>query len=466
MFTFRQKIALTFAGFFFLFVLLLSFYAYYFVNQLAERAMNDRASELISRIKDAETNEQLVARLKAQKGIIFFRVGVISNDYKVLYDSHVKNLLGTEFDPEFIISHPEVEKAFQIGKGFLEGYSQLFHQQFTYFAKAFDFQRKTYVLRLAFPSQYIQEVTENVKLVFILTATLVLLAFSFITWLIINHLTKPIHQIISAIKPYQEGTVDLIPPISLTSQNASTEFCNLAKTMNSLSLRIRNQISAQKEFIANASHELKTPITIIKGFSETLHDNPQLPENVIQEITGKMVKNCNRMTSLIKDLLLLSDVENPIHFHREACNLANLCQHCADIVQEIYPEADIQIEKMENKIEILGDKNLLELALVNLIENAAKYSNKPASIYLQVKQNQEKILLSVVDQGIGIPPSDLERIFDRFFTVDKARSRKMGGSGLGLSIAQTIVKKHGGVIDVVSKIEKGTTFTIQFPLKN
>ena len=129
----------------------------------------------------------------------------------------------------------------------------------------------------------------------------------------------------------------------------------------------------------------------------------------------------------------------------------------------VFPEAQIQIEAPEEDVYLTAEISLLELAVMNLFENAAKYSPKPARIQITISQQAEYIIIAVADQGIGIPVEDQEQIFERFYTVDKAHSQKMGGSGLGLSIVKTIVEKHGGTISLMSTPGKGSTFTMIFP---
>lgn len=222
----------------------------------------------------------------------------------------------------------------------------------------------------------------------------------------------------------------------------------------------------RRDFIANASHELKTPITIIHGFAEALHDNPTLPLEVRTEVTAKIVRNCQRMGLLIKDLLTLADVENIPTSRLIHCNIDTLIDRCCAFLLEAFPDTEIRIEKNQADSILIGDPSLLELAIMNLLENASKYSSKPAKINIKITSSDEQVKIAISDRGIGIPLSDQEHIFDRFYTVDKAHSQKMGGSGLGLSIVKTIIEKHFGTISLFSEIGKGTTFTIVLPKRS
>lgn len=219
-----------------------------------------------------------------------------------------------------------------------------------------------------------------------------------------------------------------------------------------------------KDFVANASHELRTPITIIKGFAETLQDLPELPRDMVIDITEKIVRNCQRMDTLVKNLLILADLENLPDTRFQECDLITLAETCRQAVCSIYESAQINIEKNKESIVVAADPDILELAIINLLDNAAKYSNPPAQITIQCIQERDEAKMVISDKGIGIPPADLEHIFERFYTVDKARSRRLGGAGLGLSIVRTIIERHHGTISVTSTVGVGTTFTICLPL--
>ncbi len=582
MFSFRQKILIGYVVSFFVFTTITFPLVTNIVRTIAAKAMEDRADELIGKIQSAPNNDALIRRLKEQQHLIFLGVSVITNDRRLLYDSHTKRLLGPRFSQEYIVDHPEVIEAFEHGIGYNEDYSELLEQKFSYFAKSFDFHGKPYVIRTAFPYKYFNDLTRDCEIGFLVLTTAILLLFSMLTWLIINHFTRPIQEIINAVSPYQEGKQTTIPEIQLKSANSEDEFSKLAMTLNSLSAKIQKHIDTltternekeaileslvegviaidnaldvtyvnemalklldtersklighnfgmveqpqgyallvgcqkqkkaltetltitkeggvkryldlvaapkgassgailviqdksshyklmemRKDFVANASHELKTPITIIRGFAEALHDHPDLPESTRIEVTRKIVKNCERMTTLIKDLLTLSDIENIPHSRLVECDLTQLIRGCCDTLHEIHADAQINMHvKSDMPMLLIADPSLMELAFMNLIENAAKYSKPPAMIDITLEKSEDKISVIISDKGIGIPDIDQEHIFDRFYTVDKAHSQKMGGSGLGLSIVQTVIHKHFGQISVRSKVGEGTTFTIILP---
>lgn len=217
-----------------------------------------------------------------------------------------------------------------------------------------------------------------------------------------------------------------------------------------------------RDFVANASHELRTPITIIRGFAETIQDLPEISEAMLAEFSDKIINNCERMDHLVKNLLTLADLDYLPKARLQECDLVGLADNCLQTLLSIHP--DIHAESLQNQEEIFvsGDPDLLELALMNLLENGVKYSEEKAFISVTVAELQDRVDVTVTDRGMGIPQEDLGQIFDRFFTVNKAHSRRLGGAGLGLSIVSTIVKKHEGRVQVASKVGKGTSFTLSF----
>lgn len=221
-----------------------------------------------------------------------------------------------------------------------------------------------------------------------------------------------------------------------------------------------------RDFVANASHELRTPITIIKGFAETINDLPEISEGMLMDFTEKIMRSCERMEGLVKNLLTLADLDYLPKAKMQECDLVGLIESCSQTLLSVYP--NIQIEALHNKEEIIvdGDPDLLELAVMNLLENAVKYSHQESKIVVTIEDLEGAVTLKIRDEGIGISKEDLESIFERFYTINKSHSRQMGGAGLGLSIVKTILSKHDANIDVSSLVGHGTTFTLTFQKAN
>jgi len=587
---FSQKITVSYFLLFFFFFLLLFPFVPKTVDLIMQNNMLQTEDALIKKMQQASNLDDMIDKLKEREFAVVHRMSIIDSEGHVLYDSHLERLTGKKASRSYTTAHPEVLEAFNSkkGEGYSEKYSVLFAENFAYVAKAFKFQSNKYVLRMAFPLKYVHHLSRKFEIGFMALASLVLILFGSMTWLVINHITRPIRKIIAQITPYQEGNIDHLPLIKVPPNTEKDEFFQLAATLNRLSERIGQQISSitkerdtkmsileslhegiisidhegdlsdinaaacyflklskqqlegksifelekqssnlviqtiaemfhdidstehnsvektlhldegymvvitmvpnkkmrgatlsirdstsqfqviqlGKQFVANASHELKTPITIVRGFAETLHDHPDLPIEQRQEITAKIERSCERMDTLIKSLLTLTEIENiPFEQFIERCDLYKITQNCIHFLNSVHTNAKTEIVPHENipkEFEILGHPDLIELTLFNFLNNAAKYCKEIPRIKIIFKRRGKHILLDIQDEGVGIPKKDLEHIFERFFRVDKARSRHMGGVGLGLAIAKTILDKHGAQISVQSSCGEGTTFTLIF----
>ncbi len=231
--------------------------------------------------------------------------------------------------------------------------------------------------------------------------------------------------------------------------------------------RTRRLEEVRRDFVANVSHELKTPITSIKGFVETLQDgaidNPEEAKRFLEIIA----RHTERLNAIVDDLLSLSVLEDDIDKRRlsfENVELQPLLISTAELAKMKADQKNISIEvTCEDNISAQINAALIEQAVLNLIDNAIKYSPNDSKIMVNSQKNGNEILIKVSDQGSGIPREHLSHIFERFYVVDKSRSRKLGGTGLGLSIVKHISQVHGGYITVESQINKGSTFTIHLP---
>ncbi|HHV54312.1 MAG TPA: hypothetical protein GXX55_02510, partial [Firmicutes bacterium] len=230
---------------------------------------------------------------------------------------------------------------------------------------------------------------------------------------------------------------------------------------------LRRLERVRKDFVTNVSHELRTPLTSVKGFVETLLDGAMNDPVTCRRFLEIINQQAERLVALVNDLLDLSRVESPdIPLRRQAINLNSLAQ---EVGLTLTPRAESQGLRLELDLEpnlppVWGDEELLRRLLLNLVDNAIKYT--PAGGRVTIRTRAERsggLTLAVADTGVGIPKRDLPRIFERFYRVDKARSRQLGGTGLGLAIVRHIVERHGATIDVQSEVGAGSTFTVHFP---
>lgn len=220
------------------------------------------------------------------------------------------------------------------------------------------------------------------------------------------------------------------------------------------------------EFVANVSHELKTPVTSVKGFAETLLDGALEDPQMAQQFVHIIYEEADRLHRLINDLLDLSRIESKhIPLHKESLNIVDMINNTLEKMKFKIEEEkqSINLQLPDEAIYVMADQDCIDQVFINLIDNAIKYTEDDGEIQLKLEEQNHFVTILVSDTGIGIPEEDLPRIFERFYRVDKGRSRRMGGTGLGLSIVKHIVEGHGGNVGVKSEVGKGTTFYFTLP---
>ncbi|MBT8341997.1 MAG: PAS domain-containing protein, partial [Desulfatitalea sp.] len=231
--------------------------------------------------------------------------------------------------------------------------------------------------------------------------------------------------------------------------------------------QLRRLETIRSDFAANVSHEIKTPLTAIQGFVETLCDGAVADPDEAQKFLQIIARHVKRLAAIVDDLMQLARLEQDEQRRRLHLKSDLLCAMLSAAEQLCRPKADeknitIQIN-CDQSLSAPIDADLMEQAAVNLIDNAIKYSAEGSSISVQAMAVDERIQIRFQDQGIGIAEKHLPRLFERFYRVDKARSRRVGGTGLGLSIVKHIVQAHEGTVTVESTLGKGSTFTIHLP---
>ncbi len=221
----------------------------------------------------------------------------------------------------------------------------------------------------------------------------------------------------------------------------------------------------RKDFVANVSHELRTPVTSIKGFSETLIDGAYKDESSLLSFLEIIQIETNRLEKLIEELLELSRVEQSgFEVDAQPTDMKAVVEYAIDMVQPGIEEKNMLIETSLEEVWVAGDANRLIQIMMNLLVNAITYSAAEKTIRVRLKGAGNQAIIEIEDEGIGIAPSEINRLFERFYRVDKARSRNSGGTGLGLSIVKHLVEAHHGKIEVRSTPGKGSIFTLYLPL--
>lgn len=249
----------------------------------------------------------------------------------------------------------------------------------------------------------------------------------------------------------------------IDTRRVDVELAELAHVLNAMFDRLEAAFERQRRFTADASHELRTPLSILRANAELALAQTRPPDEYRQTIEA-CLRAANRMSSLVQGLLTLAraDVGNP-GMRFQPVQLDQVIAECVTSFQPLARGKDLMLTADLAPVVVNGDPESLRQLLNNLLGNAIKYTQSEGKIHVELKALSGDALLTVADTGMGIPPADRERIFERFFRVDKARMRASGGAGLGLAICKAITETHGGMIDFETRQDQGTIFRVRLP---
>lgn len=277
------------------------------------------------------------------------------------------------------------------------------------------------------------------------------------TYWFTSRLTAPIQQMVNTMREIDRS--GKLRQIDMGNRDESAELQQLIRAFNQMIERLDRTFARQKQFVADASHELKTPLTVISSYAGMLKRWGRDDENVRDEAIDAIAKEATRLQSLTKSMLTLAEAEQEDWLKLEMFDVVQVVDELATMLQTTF-QRPIRVKALSKVVRMMGDKDKIRQLLVILLDNAIKYSKEPIDISITLMKNIVKI--EVKDKGMGIPEKEIPHLFERFYRVDGARSRSTGGVGLGLSIAKRIVDLHEGKIDVFSLPELGTTITLQF----
>lgn len=306
----------------------------------------------------------------------------------------------------------------------------------------------------------IHEMIFRITTLFIITAVITI----FVTIIAIIFLSRRLTRPLLAIKEETEKIAQ--GDLSLTlDMKGDDEISSLAASIQQLADDLDFMKKERNEFLAAVAHELRTPLTFIRGYADIASRNT-IQEKERREYLTIIKEETSRITHLVEDLMTLAQIEqNEFQIHKEPILICELIDLVSAKSIPILSQKNITLRTICKKdISADIDAVRMEQVLMNLVMNAYKYSPDDSTITIQVTTLDEQLNVSIQDEGEGIPKQDIRHIFDRFYRVDKSRTRTTGGSGLGLAIVQDIVKLHQGNISVASEIGKGTTFMIEIPL--
>ncbi len=312
-------------------------------------------------------------------------------------------------------------------------------------------------------SASIQDVKDSVASIraqLLLIIAVVAVGIIVVASLTAKSITRPITELTRIIRRMSRGEWNLRAKVE-----GKTEVDELGRSFNDMSERLEHTERFRSEFVSNASHEIKTPLASMKILIESLLCQDQLDECVTREFLGDVNKEIDRLSTVVSDLLEMVRLDqNEDTFRPARTDLSELCEVAVKRIRPIAEQKGIRLQTALPSLFAEVDPVKMEQVIFNLIDNAVKYTDGSGTVTVSLALDGDTAVIGVKDEGIGIPEKDIPHIFERFYRVDKARSRDTGGTGLGLSIVERIVRQHGGSIEVHSRENQGTAFYVRLPL--
>lgn len=369
------------------------------------------------------------------------RITVISAEGRVLFDSNA--------DADAMENHetrPEIQAAFETGEGSGTRLSETLDKNLFYYAVRLD---NGAVMRIAREADSFLAVFQNMLPTVLGVSALLFLLCIFLA----NYFTK------SLVEPIEKMAENLSGP---KTEAVYRELAPFVATIRQQHEDILKSAKMRQEFTANVSHELKTPLTAISGYAELIEHGMAGREDTVR-FAREIHKNASRLLTLINDIIQLSQLdEGSRAVEYTDVDLYRMAADCIDMLKLNAEKQDVTMKLLGKPSIVFADRQQMEELLYNLCDNAIRYNNRGGSVTITVNTEGGNVILSVKDTGIGIPGEHQQRIFERFYRVDKSRSKATGGTGLGLAIVKHIVSQHGAQLSLESQAGKGTEIRVVF----
>jgi len=420
----------------------------------------------------AKPDSSVIDALADQLGDdIHARVTVINPEGVVLGDSYESGEALRRMDNH--LSRPEVREALATGMGVSTRLSDTVGLRMLNLAlpiRAFQADSRVLgIVRLSLPLTEIEARHHDLRRLLAAALGGAFLFSLVLSYVVARGVTRPLADMVAAAQRMARG--EFHERIRVTS---TAEVAHLAAILNQMAASLQETFQnlhrleqVRKDFVANVSHELRTPLTAIRGYVEALQDGGKDQPEQLDRFLEIIKANAERLNLIIIDLLLLSKIESgQIPLMQEPVALAGLIDRTVGLLRHLIEQNQhaVVMNIPPGMPPVLGDEERLGQVFSNLLDNAIKYTPEKGTITISAVADEKFVEVSVADTGIGIPPQDLPRIFERFYRVDKARSRELGGTGLGLSIVKHLVEGHGGTVFVESLPGKGARFVVRLPL--
>jgi two-component system phosphate regulon sensor histidine kinase PhoR len=426
-----------------------------------------QAEFVIRTLVELDSAEYLHLQQYAQSANL--RLTLIDTKGKVIFESDLP--YDKLSSVENHLHRPEIQQALRDNTGTSTRHSTTLNIEMLYLAKKITepFHLETgfhdaAIIRLGVPLTQVNEIMDDIRSKIAIVSFIVLLIVIGIAMIVSKRIAHPIKEMAKIAGEIQSGNLD-----KRITVRSNDEFGKLAESLNNMVDKLNEDIAklrklerVRSEFLGNVSHELRTPIFAIQGMLETLLNGALDDNEASKDFVERALSNTQRLNALLGDLIEISRIESgemKMSFRYFSLN---------ELLEEVVSELKLPAEKrnislkLETQIEspeVYGDKDRLKQALINLIDNAIKY-NKPNGVVTVAYSLQDKLAVVMVkDTGVGIEQEHLPRIFERFYRIDKERSREAGGTGLGLAIVKHIIEAHGSKVEVQSEMGKGSTFS-------
>lgn len=423
-------------------VLTLLFALYVFYGLFKKQVMNDLtedawAFKAIHAFEDVEHIHPDVYSLKTES----LRITVVDTDGTVLFDTDADSS-----EMENHLNRPEIQEAFAYGQASVSRVSETMSKTLFYYALRLD---NGTVMRVSRVADSFFAVFRNILPSAIGVCIILFMICIFLSKFFTRSLVEPIEEMAGNLSepgvevPYKE----LVPFMATIRQQHED---------------ILKNAQMRQEFTANVSHELKTPLTAISGYAELI-EHGMAGKETAARFAGEIHKNAARLLTLINDIIQLSQLDGgKRHMEYVTLDLYALAEECVNMLELNAQKHNVTMRVVGQRSQVYADRQLMEELVYNLCDNAIRYNNRGGQVTVTVDQQDGHTFLKVKDTGIGISRENQERVFERFYRVDKSRSKETGGTGLGLAIVKHIVSQHGAKISMESEVGKGTEIRVDF----
>src|ERR1051326_813994 len=418
------------------------------------------------------SDTSMYTHLQAYSRSANLRLTLIEASGKVIFESDLPHEKLAAMENH--LQRPEVQEALRNGTGTNTRHSATINIEMLYLAKRVDdpFPPETgfgtaAIVRLGIPLTQVNELMNDIQSKILISGVLVIALVAGVTVVVSKRLTRPIKEMASIAEEIRNGDLEK----RIASPQKKDEFGTLAASLNSMVDKLNEDITKLKklervrsEFLGNVSHELRTPIFAIQGMIETLLQGAIDDKEVNRDFLQRALHNTQNLNTLLGDLIEISRIESgemkmSFRYFPVREFLVNVVADLQELAR--LKEIQLLLEDPGSTAEVMGDKERLKQVMVNLIENAIKYNKPGGRVVVSYRPTAGGVQVLVQDAGVGIPHEHLTRIFERFYRVDKERSREAGGTGLGLAIVKHIVEAHGSKVEVRSEVGKGSTFSFE-----